>query len=164
MHYYVQILFTGIGDFDLILTANRIVLGLFFVLARFRWVYDPSRPADAWFNAERHANFKRKMGICGYPQSTALAAFVALTEILAGAALIVGLLTPLAAFGLFIVCLAALKCSWREKTYRQEPVDSIHVVECFLWCPEPLFVLMSFTALVGGAGSFSLDGLILSWL
>lgn len=160
----MEFLLTGAGGADLVLFVIREVLGWFFVLARFRYVYDPSRPEDAWFNAGRHANFKKKLGICGWPESTPLAHFVAIAEILGGVALIIGFLTPIAALGLLIISLFALKCSWRDKTYKQNPVDGIHVAECFLWTPEPHYVVLATIIFAAGAGAFSVDGLILSLL
>ncbi len=160
----MEYLLTGVGGADLVLLVIREVLGWFFFLARFRYVYDPSRPDDPWLNAQRHANFKRKLGICGWRESSALAHFVAVAEILGGLALIVGFLTPLAGLGLLIISFFALKCSWRDKTYKQCPVDQIHVAECFLWTPEPLYVVLASIVMTMGAGGISIDALILSLL
>lgn len=160
----MEYLFAGAGGADVVLFVIREVLGLFFVLARFRYVYDPSRPDNPWFNAQRHANFKRKLGICGWPENTGLAHFVAFAEILGGLALIIGFLTPLAGFGLLIISIFAMACSAREKTYKQNPVDGIHVAECFLWTPEPLYVVLAAIVMAMGAGAFSVDAVILGLL
>lgn len=147
-------------DTDLILLLNRLVLGGFFVLARFRWIYDPSKPSDQWFNGARHASLENKLCACGYGRNESLGVLVALAEVGAGIALIVGFLTQAAALGLLVVLLFATYCTAREKTMRQNPVDGVGVVESYLWTPEPLYIVLCIIAIVGGAGAFSVDRLL----
>jgi uncharacterized membrane protein YphA (DoxX/SURF4 family) len=144
---------------DLFLLMLRLTLGGFFVLARFRWVYDPSR-APRWFNPQRHRSLRNKLGECGFGDSKALGATVALGELGAGVALIVGLMVAPAALGLTVILVMACATNSHRKIAAQNPVDHIARVESFLWTPEPLYLLMGAILVALGPGAYSLDALL----
>ena len=175
----MEFLHTGVGFHDFALFLNRMVLGAFFFLARFRWAYDPSstdleehwdsrgytfQKKRRWFTDTRRHKLNDKMVHCGVKHATLLGPIVAVTEILAATALIVGLLTPLAALGLLVITLRATCCTAHEKTMKQNPVDKIDVVSCYLWTPEPVYVVLCVIAVAFGAGAWSLDAALLSFL
>lgn len=149
-------LLNGVGSSDTMLLLARCYLGAFMVLARFRWFYDPSRPEEPWFNTARRVSLHKTVSACGFTHP-ALAALVALVEVLAGLALIVGLLTVPAAFGLLVICVVATWCRGAEKVAKQNPVDAIDWYSCYLWTPEPGYILAALTIIVFGPGAISLD-------
>jgi uncharacterized membrane protein YphA (DoxX/SURF4 family) len=183
----MQTLLAGTGSPDLALLALRFILGGFFVLARFRWVYDPCRATldvaregephrikegepnpygwhgGRWFNAYRHQHLTWKLCSCGWGSHPCLAGFVALVEIFGGAAVVVGLLVPLASFGLLVLTLFATLCTARAKVARQEPVDGIDCASCYLWLVEPHLIIGAMVLMLCGAGRFSVDALLLAW-
>lgn len=147
---------------DIVMLAQRCTLGGFFLLARFRWLYDPSRPEDPWLNDARHKHLTWKMCHCHYGSNPYLSGTVAVLELLTGAALVVGLLTQLASLGLLAILAFATACTAREKVMEQSPVDAIDVVSCYLWRVEGLYILLAASILLMGPGAYSLDALILS--
>jgi uncharacterized membrane protein YphA (DoxX/SURF4 family) len=151
------LLLTGPGYHDLGILVLRIILGTFFILARFRWLYDPSRPQQPWLNAGRHEHFIKRLCTCGYGGHPYLCAFVAMTEILAGGAIIVGLLTELALMGLMSVLLFATWCTAWEKICAQNPVDKVDCISCYLWRVEGVYIAICAVLLLNGPGLFSLD-------
>lgn len=149
---------------DLALFLNRVLLGTFFILARFRFFYSPDHPEQPWLNPTRHQTLKDKMAHCGldgWPYVTAC--FVAGVEVSAGVAVILGLFTTLAALGLLIILIRAMMCISMEKVSRQSPVDRVDVVSCYLWTPEPVYTVLAIIAVVGGAGAWSLDHMVMQW-
>ena len=175
------IFFSGLGFTDVALLLQRVALGGFFFLARFRWVYDPSRAWVAgyaangepqrgsndeavgrtpWFAPYRVNHLTWKLCSCGYGKHPVLSGFVALVEISAGLALVVGLLTPLASLGLLGTLGFATYCTAKEKVRKQNPVDHIDCVACYLWTVEPLYIVLALSALINGAGAYSLDAVI----
>jgi len=144
----------------LVLFLARFVLGFFFVSYRFRWFYDPT-PVDGVpiCSPFRHLNLRRKLCHCGWGMSEKLAAFVATAEVLAGLGVIFGLLTTLSALGLLGILLVATLCTAKDKTLRQNPVDKIDVVNCYLWNPEPVYIVLAIVVATFGGGWFSLDTL-----
>lgn len=146
---------------DLSAFLVRFTLGLFFVLARFRFFYDPSQPYYRFLCPTRIKSLTNKMAHCGFRCfPVQLAFFVAAWEVLAGIALIVGLLTELAAFGMLVVLLVATRCTCRQKVEAQHPCDRIDAVACYLWTPEPLYVLLTVLVLLLGPGAYSLDAVL----
>lgn len=147
------------------LLIARFALGFFFVSYRFRWFYDPT-PIEGpnWCNPYRHLNLRRKLCQCGWGISPAMGAFVAISETLAGFGVMLGLLTTLSALGLLVILLVATLCTAKEKTLRQKPVDVIDTVNCYLWNPEPVYMVLAVVVMVLGPGSISLDHLLGSWL
>lgn len=162
---------------DIAALLARITLGGFFVLARFRFFFDPSRGSNLqrtvpvgywddsdnhlWFNPRRLASLTRKMRVCGWTTWAPFWAwFAALVEVGAGLFLILGLLTRTSAFGLLVVTLAATVCTAREKVAKQGPVDRIDCIGCYLWCAEPLYIVMAIIILLIGPGLYSLDSII----
>lgn len=145
--------------------AARIALGLFFVSYRFRWLIDPSPPDGVhWCSPYRHMTLRRKMLACGFGDVPRLASFVAVVELLAGLGVLFGLLTWLSALGLLVILLVATRCTAREKTLKQAPVDRIDVVSCYLWNPEPPYIVLALIVLCLGGSAWSLDALILAVL
>jgi uncharacterized membrane protein YphA (DoxX/SURF4 family) len=155
----VEFLRSGLVGADVALFLNRVLLGAFFVLARFRWIFDPSRP-EHWLNQARHVHLSEKLHTCGFGDHPRLAAFVALAEISAGLALVLGFLTSLAGAGLILLLLAAMSCTTKEKTMRQQPVDDVQVVEDVLWTVEPIYLTLALVAFLCGGGAYSLDAVL----
>lgn len=149
---------------DLALFINRAILGIFFVLARFRWFFDPSRPDEPWMNAGRHAHLATRLCTCGYSRNSYLSGFVAIVEVSAGMALIVGLLTMPATLGLLVVLIFGTICTARGKVQEQNPVDPIDCVSCYLWRVEGVYLAMAVLILLQGPGRLSLDHIISRWL
>lgn len=155
---------TGLGSQDLAVLILRLLLGTFFVLARFRWVYDPSRPLDPWFNTARHKHLVQRLCTCGYSPNPYLSGFVACVEISAGMAIIVGLLTLPATMGLLSVLLFGTYCTARVKVCEQLPVDKIDCVSCYLWRVEGVYIAIAIAILALGPGHYSLDAVWTAWL
>jgi len=150
----------GLGLTDAALFVARVLLGVFFILARFRFFYDPSRP-DCWLNADRCESLTRKLAHCGMRTSPRAWAWVAaLVEVGAGFAVLIGFLTMPAAFGLLVTLLLATKCTARAKVFEQNPVDKLDCVACYLWRVEGLYIGLALIILLAGPGSFSVDALI----
>lgn len=158
----IEVMLQGLGLGDTALLINRLFLGTFYVLARFRFFYDPSKPAgEQCLCPTRLQSLTRKMGHCGFSRRPVFYAwFAALVEVLAGLALIVGLLSVPAAFGLLVVTMFATRCTAREKVMRQNPVDRIDVCASYLWLAEPLYIMMAVVTLLAGPGAYSLDALL----
>jgi uncharacterized membrane protein YphA (DoxX/SURF4 family) len=148
---------------DLGMFLIRLLLGGFMVLYRFRWFYDPTQP-DPWFSQHRRHMLTVRLCSCNYSHSFAMCFLVASVEILAGLALIVGLLAIPAAFGILIILSFATWCTAWENTAPQNPVDCVDVVSCYLRTIEPLYITMALAIVLMGPGQWSLDTWVWKWL
>lgn len=153
---------TGLGFQDLGLLLIRVTTGAFFLIYRFRWVFDPSAVDKCWLSPTRHIRLRNRLCSCGYTDHPSLAAAVAVIEILGGLGLIFGLLSVLSALGLFIVLVFANLCTPKEEIPLMKPVDKVDYVRCYLHLAEPLYLAMAFLIIVAGPGKYSLDYLLLS--
>src|SRR6201984_3668000 len=100
----MDLLFACVGWTDLALTLNRIAVGAFFMLSGYHKL----------FNAERHRSFVDELKTLGLHAGESNQWWVPLVEFTAGAAVLVGLLAPLAALGLLFLILVAISSSGRQ--------------------------------------------------
>ena len=82
-------------------------------------------------------------------------------EFTAGSAVVIGLLAPLAALGLFIVILVAIATSGLQRIKVYKPIDEADRIDDWLYLPEVLYAFMLIIVVSAGAGPYSLDALIL---
>lgn len=153
----IEILTNGLNFPDLGLLALRVVPGVFFLTFRFRWVFDP---AQGWFCDFRRRKLIERMCSCGYGSNAYMAALVAIIEIGAGAALIVGLLAVPAALGILVIMMFAQCCEPPEELRKMQIADKIDLVAKFLLFCEPLYFTMAAATVLMGPGRWSLDWLI----
>lgn len=175
---------SGLGLADVALFLNRLVLGSFFFLARFRFIYDPSKSAghwqlepipeghrvlisarrgdkywtwvksSRWFNRDRRQSLMNKICHCGHGRWWAWP--VAAAEIGGGLMLILGIFAPAAAAILLVLTIVASRCTAKTKVYEQNPVDRIDVCACYLWRVEGLYIIMAAVTVLGGPGIWSI--------
>jgi uncharacterized membrane protein YphA (DoxX/SURF4 family) len=147
----MDFLFNGVGWTDIALTLNRIAVGSFFMHSGYHKL----------FNAERHRTFVDDLKSLGVPALGFNQWWVPSVEFSAGAAVLIGLLAPLAALGLFVIILVALATSGRQRIRLYKPIDRGDRVDDWLYLPETLYAFMLIVIISAGAGPYSLDALIL---
>jgi uncharacterized membrane protein YphA (DoxX/SURF4 family) len=132
------------------LTLNRLALGLFFAISGYHKL----------FNAGRHATLARTLqddGVRGVPVMQWLVPSV---EFAAGCALVIGLLSALAAFGLFVVCLGAVVLDARKRVTAWQPINRADWLGDLLYLPEALYCVGLAIVMLAGPGPWSLDALV----
>ena len=147
----MDLLFAGIGWPDIALTLNRIAVGAFFMHSGYHKL----------FYAERHRTFVDELKALGVPALGFNQWWVPLVEFSAGVAVLVGLLAPLAALGLFVIILVAIATSGRQRIKLYKPIDRGDRVDDWLYLPETLYAFMLIIIISAGAGPYSLDAVIL---
>jgi uncharacterized membrane protein YphA (DoxX/SURF4 family) len=150
----MDMLFEGLGGADIALTINRVGIGLFFTFCGYHKL----------FNKARHATFVETLKQCGIPWIGFNQWWVPSVEFMAGMAVTVGLLTPLAALGLLVIILVAIARTGRQRIALYKPIDEADRIDDWLYLPETLYAIMLIVIIAGGAGPYSLDALIRGWL
>jgi uncharacterized membrane protein YphA (DoxX/SURF4 family) len=145
-------LFNGVGWMDIAMTLNRIAVGAFFFLSGFHKL----------FNAERHRTFVDELKSLGVHAVGFNQWWVPLVEFSAGGAVVIGLLSPLAALGLLVIILVAIVTSGRQRLELYKPIDEADRIDDWLYLPEVLYAFMLIVVVSGGAGPYSFDALIWS--
>ena len=148
----IDILFNGVGWTDIALTLNRIAVGAFFMLSGYHKL----------FNAERHHAFADELKGLGVHAVGFNQWWVPLVEFTAGGGVLVGLLAPLAALGLFVIILVAVATSGRQRIKLYKPIDEADRIDDWLYLPETLYAFMLIVVISAGAGPYSFDALILA--
>ena len=147
----IDILFSGIGWTDIALTLNRIAVGMFFMLSGYHKLFNPRRHrafADELKGLRVHA-----IGLNQW--------WVPTVEFTAGAAVVIGLVAPLAALGPLVVILVAIVTSGPQRIGVYKPIDEADRIDDWLYLPEVLYAFMPIMVVSAGAGPYSLDDLIL---
>ena len=147
----MDLLFAGVGWTGIAFTLNRIAVGAFFMLSGYHKL----------FNAERHRTIVNELKALGVPALGFNQWWVPLIEFSAGAAVLVGLLAPLAALGLLVIILVAIATSGYQRMKLYKPIDEADRIDDFLYLPETLYAFMLIMVVSAGAGPYSLDALIL---
>jgi uncharacterized membrane protein YphA (DoxX/SURF4 family) len=148
----VQILFNGVGYTDIALTLNRVAVGMFFMFSGYHKL----------FNTERHRLFADELRSLHVHAVRINQWWVPLVEFSAGGAVVIGLIAPLAAFGLLVIILVAIATTGRERIKAYNPIDRADRIDDWLYLPETLYAVMLIVVILSGAGPYSLDTPILS--
>jgi uncharacterized membrane protein YphA (DoxX/SURF4 family) len=148
----IDILFNGVGWTDIAFTLNRVAVGLFFMLSGYHKL----------FNAERHRVFADELRSLHVHAVGINQWWVPLVEFAGGAAVVIGLLTPLAALGLLLIILVANATTGRERIKAFMPIDRADRIDDWLYLPETLYAFLLILIISAGAGPYSLDAVISS--
>ncbi len=146
----IDILFNGVGWTDIALTLNRIAVGAFFMLSGYHKL----------FNAERHRLIADELKALGVHAVGFNQWWVPLVEFSAGGAVLIGLLAPLAAFGLLFIIIVAIATSGRQRIKLYKSIDEADRIADWLYLPETLYAFMLIIIVSAGAGPYSLDAVI----
>jgi uncharacterized membrane protein YphA (DoxX/SURF4 family) len=132
------------------LTLNRVALGVFFAISGYHKL----------FNASRHAALTRTLqddGVHGVPIMRWLLPSV---EFGGGCALVMGLLSALAAFGLFVISAGAFALDAVKQIRAWQPIDRADWLGDLLYVPEALYCVGLTVVMLAGPGAWSLDAII----
>jgi uncharacterized membrane protein YphA (DoxX/SURF4 family) len=129
------------------LTLNRVALGVFFAIGGYHKL----------FNASRHATLTRTLQDDSVRAMPIMQWLLPSVEFGGGWALIMGLLTVLAAFGLFVVCAGAVALDAVKRIRAWQPIDRADWLGDLLYLPEALYCIGLTVVMLAGAGPWSLD-------
>ena len=132
------------------LTLNRVALGMFFAISGYHKLFNPSR----------HATLTQTLQDDGVRAVPIMQWLVPGIEFSGGWALIIGLLSALAAFGLFVICLGAVVFDSIKRVGAWQPIDRADWLGDLLYLPEALYCIGLAVVMLGGPGPWSLDAKI----
>jgi putative oxidoreductase len=135
---------------DAALTLNRVALGVFFAISGYHKL----------FNSSRHATLAQTLQDDGVHAVPIMQWLVPGVEFSGGWALMIGLLSSLAAFGLFVVCLGAVVLDASKRVRAWQPIDRADWLGDLLYIPEALYCIGLAVVMLGGPGPWSLDAII----
>jgi putative oxidoreductase len=144
----------GAQDPDAALTLNRIALGLFFAISGYHKL----------FNAPRHAALTRTLQEDGVHAVPIMRWLLPGAEFSGGWALILGLLSVVAALGLLVICIGALALDAVKRIRAWQPIDRADWLGDLLYVPESLYSIGLSVVILAGPGSWSLDARIAALL
>ena len=147
----MDVVFNGLGSSGLGLSLNRIAVGAFFMLSGYHKLFNP----------QHHREFVEELKGLGIPAVRFNQWWVPLVEFTGGGAVLIGLLSPVAALGLVVVILVALATSGRQRIELYKPIDEADRIDDWLYLPETLYAVMLIVVISAGAGPYSLDAVIL---
>ena len=136
------------------LTLNRVALGVFFAISGYHKL----------FNASRHATLTRTLQDDGVHAVPIMRWLLPSAEFGGGCALIVGLFSVLAAFGLFVICFGALGLDALKRIRAWHPIDRADWLGDLLYVPEALYCIGLTVLMLAGPGPWSLDATIAALL
>jgi uncharacterized membrane protein YphA (DoxX/SURF4 family) len=129
------------------LTVNRVALGLFFAIGGYHKL----------FNASRHATLTSTLQEDGVHALPIMQWLLPAIEFGGGAALIIGLLSVVAAFGLFVICVGAIALDAVKRINAWKPIDRADWLGDLLYLPEALYCVGLMVVMLAGPGAWSVD-------
>ena len=136
------------------LTLNRVALGTFFAISGYHKL----------FNASRHATLTRTLQDDGVHAVPIMQWLLPSVEFGGGCALIIGLLSVLAAFGLFVISAGAFAFDAVKRIRTWQPIDRADWLGDLLYVPEALYCIGLTVVMLAGPGPWSLDATIAALL
>lgn len=147
---WLEMLQSGLGFGDLALAINRTALGTFFAISGYHKLFNPTRHASVI------TTFKNlHIPFIGFNQW-----FVPCVEFFGGLALITGILAPLAAMGLLIICFVATCTDGLKRIVTYSPIDMCDYLDDVLYLPEVLYVVGLIVVIGMGPGAFTFGELL----
>ena len=150
----ISYLLLGLAAPEIGITLMRISMGVFFVISGYHKLFNPVR----------HAAIVQTMVQDHVPLVRVNCWFVPSVEFFGGLALMIGLLAPLAAFGLFVICCMATFVDGLKRIPTWHPLDRADYVDDVLYLPEVLYSVMLWVVILGGSGPYSLDHYVVKFL
>lgn len=132
------------------LTLNRVALGAFFAISGYHKL----------FNASRRAALARTLQDDGVHGIAIMRWLLPSAEFSGGWALILGLLSVLAAFGLCVICIGALAFDAVKRIRSWQPIDRADWLGDLLYVPEALYCIGLTVVMLAGPGPWSIDAKI----
>ena len=139
---------------DVALTLNRVAIGVFFAISGYHKL----------FNASRHATLTSTLQDDGVREVPIMQWVLPSAEFSGGCALIVGFLSVIAAFGLFVICVGALALDAVKRIRSWHPIDRADWLGDLLYVPEALYCIGLTVVMLAGPGPWSLDARIAALL
>jgi uncharacterized membrane protein YphA (DoxX/SURF4 family) len=135
---------------DYVLTIARCMVGMFFAISGYHKLFNP----------ERHRALVSTLRTDHLPLIRVVEWQVPATEFLGGLCLIMGLLTPLAALGLFTICIVATLVDGLGRIPAMKPIDLMDWIACLLYLPEVWLAILLATFMAYWGGPISLDAVL----
>jgi len=129
------------------ITAVRVLIGIFFSISGGNKLLVPAR----------FSMMEQTLAQSHIPFPHANAIFLSLVEVVFGAGLVVGLLTPLCALVLAVDMIVAVATN---RIHSIQASGVLAWLDDFLYLPEVLYVMILVWLIFSGPGRYSLDGLI----
>jgi uncharacterized membrane protein YphA (DoxX/SURF4 family) len=136
------------------LTLNRVALGAFFTISGYHKL----------FNASRHATLTTTLQDDAVRDVPIMQWLLPSAEFSGGFALMMGLLSVLAAFGLFVICAGAVALDAVKRIRAWQPLDRADWLGDLLYTPEALYCIGLTVVMLAGPGPWSLDATIAALL
>jgi len=136
----------GMGFASAGLTLNRLALGTFFTISGWHKLFNP----------QRHATIAETMTKLHIPFPNFNCWFVPAVEFAGGVALLTGILSPLAALGLFIICFVAVCTDGIRRIPAYKPLDKAEWLDDLLYLPEVLYIFGLLIVMIAGPGGLTL--------
>ena len=136
------------------LTLNRVALGAFFAISGYHKL----------FNQSRHATLASTLQSDGVHALPIMQWVLPGAEFSGGCALIIGLLSVLAALGLFVICVGAFALDSVKRIRAWQPVDRADWLGDLLYLPESLYCIGLSVVMLAGPGPWSFDATIAALL
>ncbi len=140
----------GIQAPNAALTLNRVALGAFFAISGYHKL----------FSASRHATLIRTLQDDGVHALPVMQWLLPSIELSGGCALVLGLMSVLAAFGLLVICVGALAFDAVKRIRAWQPLDRADWLGDLLYVPEALYCIGLSVVILAGPGPWSLDAAI----
>jgi putative oxidoreductase len=150
LHTISKLVLDGIGGFALPYLVGRVVTGVFFVFSGYHKLT----------NAERRAALVATLRDCNIPFVSLMQWVVPGVEFAGGLGVAFGLLTPLAALGLAVICLIAACTDGMRRVRALTAIDKADKIDDALYLPEVPYIVLLAMFVANGAGPFSLDAML----
>jgi uncharacterized membrane protein YphA (DoxX/SURF4 family) len=149
-----DLLFNGVGLGQVAYAFVRIATGLFFAISGYHKLFNP----------QRHATLVATLEADGVPLLKVNQWFVPMVEMGGGVALVIGLLTPIAAIGLACICTVACVVDGVKRIKGWGPIDKADYIDDLLYLPELVYIMILVLLITKGGGDWSVDHILYTHL